>query len=426
MPKTKVVMKRAVVANPSMPGFRPGTKYAKKLEMEATTSMDPGKTMSNTISKYVGSDWMDKLETVIGHLSTIDDERYKEVIDKITTCETNMRICYRRICKNIETTEAFNNALNLFIEQSALVDLGNKTYIMKKNKKGVMREVIANGYIPDQLVKTDWFNSIKLIEREIYRYISKLFISPDGESKSAKTSKERKDLKIKYDYAAYQELIEKYPNLKDLYSIYGIKPSNEIVYNAFLDMQKYSNIIINLLLTPLYDVKSKVEKSYDKDLAKSFKSTIDKGFATRDLIIELLTNFAYAQYKCKLTGNSKFLIQMLDEELTEGALASMDSGRFLDVIDSINTDTLTKGSKVINFTVKSKDLMKKMLASDGKMDKSMLTEIKELIAGDEEDSPEVKEAKQTLQELPEEIEKALTKYDDIFDTSEEDAEEETQ
>lgn len=427
MPKTRVVMKKVAV-KPSMPGFRPGSKYARKIEMaEEPTGLDAGQAMSRTISKYVGADWMQKLESVIGTLTTIDDTKYRDAIDKISKCENNIKICFRRIARNTEVTDQFIAVQNDFIEKSTALDILNKAYVQKKNKKGKLRDVIVAQYTPEQLIKSDWFTSVKKIEREIYRYVEHVFISPDGESKSGKTSKERRDLKSKYDFAAFQELLKKYPNIDELYDIYGIKPVEELVFNAFMDMQKFSNAIINILLTPMYDVLDKVTKSYDKDLAHAFKSTIQKGIATRDLIIELLTNFACAQYRAKLTGSSKYMLEMLSDELTEGALSEMDGARYISVMDSINTDAMTKGSKAAGFTVKARELMKKMIEQDGKMDTSILTEIKDLIGDDEDDAPEVKEMKDTLKELPEDIEKALTKYDDILGDEEEmpEAEEET-
>ena len=419
MPKgAKVVMKKVAV-QPTLPGFRPG-RGPKTVETTSEPTLDPGAAMSKTISKYVGSDWLSKLETVIGNLSTIDDDKFKDTIDKISKCENNIRICFKRIAKNTTATDSFNKAYNEFIDLSSKLDILHKAYVQKKNKKGVMRDVIVSAYVPDQLVKSDWFNSIKQIERTVYRYIEKLFISPDNDTKIAKTTRERRELKTKYDYAAYQALLKKYPNINDLYDIYGIKPDSEIVYTAFMDIQKYANAIINLLFLPQYNVEEKVTKSYDKDLAHAFKSTIQKGFATRDIIIELLTNFAYAQYKSKLTGSTKYFLQMLSDELTEGTLSEMNSARFMDVMESINTDALSKGSKAIGFTVKAKEIMKKMIDQDGKMDASIISEIKELVADeDESDAPEIKDAKKTLKELPEELEKALTKYDDLLEGGDE-------
>lgn len=417
MPKgAKVIMKK-VVAQPSVPGFRPG--HGPKITETASSAMesaiDPGSAMAKTISRYTSGDWLKKLETVIGNLSTIEDERYRDAIDKISKCESNIRICFKRITKNATVTPEFTEAQERFLALSAATDILHKAYTQKRNKKGKLHDVIVAAYVPDQLVKSDWFNSIKLIEREIYRYIEHAFISPDGETKIGKTARERRELKVKYDYATYQELLKKYPNINELYNIYGMNPSEEIVYNSFMDIQKYANAIINILLTPMYDVTDKVTKSYDRDLAHAFKSTIQKGFATRDLIIELLTNFAYAQYKSNLTGSTKYFLQMLSDELTEGSLSQMNSARFLDVMDSINTDAMAKESKAAGFTVKAREIMKKMIDMDGKMDASVLTEIKDLIGDeDEADAPELKEVKKTLLELPDEVEKALSKYDDLL------------
>ena len=417
MPKNRVIMKR-VAAQPSVPGFRPGR--APKHMSDDVSGLDAGAAMSKTISRYVGSDWLSKLETVIGNLSSIDDSKYKEVIAKIGICENNIRVCFKIIAKNANITDAFTDIFNRFVKVITETDITHKAFVQKKNKKGVMRDVLVASYVPSQLLKSEWFEVIKEIEREIYKYIEKLFISPDGDIKIAKSSKERKDLKVKYDYESFKALMSKYPNLNGLVSIFGVKPATEQVYNAFMDMQKFANGIINMIMTPMYDVQAKVTRSYDHDLAHAFKSTVDRGFATRELIIELLTNFACAQYKASITGNSKYFLQMLSDELSEGALSQMDGARFISVMDSINTDAISKGSKAVEFTVKAKDIMKKMIEQDGKLGPAVLSDIKELIVGDDVND-ETDDGTKAVASLPEELEKALTQFDDLLEP---DAEEE--
>lgn len=416
MPKTtKIIMKKSV-QQVSVPGFRNG-RFPKSSSSDSSI-IDPGETMNKTITRYVGSDWLKKLENIIGNLMTIDDSIYKESIEKISICESNIQKLFKRILKNTTENKELNQVYENFQKLSTDLDIKNKSYVSKLNKKGKPHDVLVSSYVPQQLILTEWFKLIKDIEKTIYKFIEKIFISADGESKIDRTSKIRREFIKDYPFEKLEEQFSKYPDLKKLCDIYGIIPENELIYSSFLDMQKFSNIIINILLTPMYDVEAKITSNYDKQLAAAFKPLISKSkFTTKELIIELLTNFAIAQYRSTITGNNKYFIQMLSGELTEGKLSEMDGARFMEVMDTINTDSLEKGSKAQFFTEKAKVLMKKMIEQDGKFDMKILEDVRELI-GDEEVQKSLP-ADSELPSLPAELETIIGQFDDMFVHSEE-------
>lgn len=418
MPKTARVVMKKTVQQASIPGFRPGkTPKSPKTPISNESSIiDPGDTMNKTITRYVGADWLKKLENIIGNLMTIDDEIYKSSIEKISICESNILKLFNRILKNIDSTTNSSLLIQIFEnfkKLSATIDIKNKSYITKLNKKGNPHDVLVANYVPQQLIKTEWFKQIKDIEKTIYKYIEKIFISADGEMKIDRTAKIRREFIKEFPFKDLQEKLHKYPDLIKVCDIYNIIPENEIVYTSFLEIQKFSNIIINILLTPMYNVEAKVTSNYDKQLAQAFKPLISKSkFTTKELIIELLTNFAIAQYRATITGNNKYFIQMLSGELTEGKLSEMDGARFIEVMDTINTESLEKGSKAQFFTEKAKILMKKMIDQDGKFDAKILEDVRELIGNDESENIE---SKPILYELPDEIETIMGQFDDMFE-----------
>ena len=418
MPKTARVVMKKTVQQASIPGFRPGkTPKSPKMPISNESSIiDPGDTMNKTITRYVGADWLKKLENIIGNLMTIDDEIYKSSIEKISICESNILKLFNRILKNIDSTTNSSLLIQIFEnfkKLSASIDIKNKSYITKINKKGNPHDVLVANYVPQQLIKTEWFKQIKDIEKTIYKYIEKIFISADGEMKIDRTAKIRREFIKEFPFKDLQEKLHKYPDLIKVCDIYNIIPESEIVYTSFLEIQKFSNIIINILLTPMYNVEAKVTSNYDKQLAQAFKPLISKSkFTTKELIIELLTNFAIAQYRATITGNNKYFIQMLSGELTEGKLSEMDGARFIEVMDTINTESLEKGSKAQFFTEKAKILMKKMIDQDGKFDAKILEDVRELIGNDESENIE---SKPILHELPDEIETIMGQFDDMFE-----------
>lgn len=381
---------------------------------------DDTMSMENTITNYCGSDWLDKIESITGSITYIDIPTYKTAINTIATCEKNIRILFGRLLK-----QAYGQELKTVVEVSeefkrlsAELDISSKAIIRKLNKNAKKahaeitetnsHEDVAPSYVPMNLIKSEWFKSVKMIEREVYRVIEKVMLSPDGETKIAKTTKERKQLSKNYDYSEYDEVLTKYPDLRTLITPFGISIVNADIYDTLLGLQKNANIIINVILTPMYDIKTKISKSYDSKLAPSFRSSIDSGKLSRDVIIDLIADFMIAKYRAMLTGSSKYFIQMLSSELTEGQLAHCDGRNFVEMMDAIDTKTFGEGSRAANFTDKAKGLMKKLLerSEAGKpFDMSIIEDVKELVA-DKEEAEAV--------DIPAALAEKLAQYDDIL------------
>lgn len=400
---------------------------------QTKTSAPDTLSMESTITNYCGSDWLDKIESITGTLTFIDVPTYKMAINNIATCEKNIRILFTRLIK-----QAFGQDLKTLVavseefkRLSTELDINAKAIIRKPTKAARKahatelndsnsREDVVDSYVPLMLIKSDWFKSVKLIEREVYRMIEKVMISPDGEMKIGKTAKERKQLAKTYDYSKYDEVLSKYPDLKTLIAPFDIHITSAEIYDTLLGLQKNANIIMNIILTPMYDIKTKITKSFDTKLAPSFKESITNGTLTREVVIDLITDFMVAKYRAMLTGSSKYFVQMLSDELTEGQLAHCDGRNFVEMMDAIDTDTFSKGSRAAGFTTKAKGLMKKMLErseSGQGFDMSILKDVHELVA----EKPDEREG---LVDVPEAIAKQIAKYDDILPDAPDDTPEE--
>lgn len=377
--------------------------------------------MEQTITKYCGQDWLMKLEQITGAVTTIEMPRYKEIIDRIITCEKNINILFKRLLKNIDdqNTSKLSEVAENFAKLSSTIDLANKSTFRKLSKKyknqktkpkvlddNNSTEHISNGYTPAEIIMSEWMRCIKSLEYEIYHVIEKILISPDSSRKIDKTSNERKQISTKYSYEAFEKVVQKFPNLIKLHTIFNIEIRNQKIFESFMGIHKYSNIIINSIMTPLYDVKGKVSKSYDTYLAHAFKAEITKGLATKELIINLLTEFVTAKYRAAITGNNKYFFQMLSNEITEGMLSTMDGARFIEIMDSINTEQLDKTSKAVNFTIKAKEMMKKILDKSDRADTELIFEIQTLF---DEDEP-----KELMSAIPDGMAEAFTAFDSIL------------
>lgn len=390
-----------------------------------------GVSMDQTITKYCGTDWLERLEEITGSCTNIDLETYKKAVADISVCETNIKTLFKRIIKQAfgqdlkeitSISEKFNTLSSSYLigEKSIIRKLKNAYRSKKGSRPTVLNdtnstECVDDAYIPIAIVKSEWYACIKNIERDIYRMIEKIFVSPDGEAKNEKTSTKRKNLYKDHTYLNYQEIISKHPSVQTIYKPFDIKITNQTIFDSVIGLQRYTNIIINIIMTPMYNVKAKITKSYEKILAGAFKAEIASGKVTKDLVISLLSDFIIAKYRATLTGSNKYMLQMLSSEITEGQLAGMDGARFADVMETIDLDALDKTSKVASFAVKAKDLLRTFTAvKSDKFDAADMARVRELLGEEPEEA-----IGSVLAAVPDDVAQDLAKYESILDMPEE-------
>lgn len=370
-----------------------------------------------SITKYCGSDWATQLQTITGNLSHIDFPTYHKNIEKISTCENNIRKLFKRLLKNedVEHTRDLLDIIKRFANESSKLDLQNKTFYKKRkhSKNGSKKhpvfvevEDISTGYYPADILKSEWFKVVKEIESEIFHVVEKVFISQE-DTHIDKTSQTRRNIYDDFTFEKYLEVITENPVYVEVYKCFGVKINVAEVFDTFMTLQKQASIIINVLLRPVYDIDAKIKKAFDTSLAKVFKpEMMRKNGLTKDLVINLLIQFMLAKYRADITGNNKYFLQMLVENVTEGELAGISGPRFIEIMDTINTDALDKSSKATRFTLKAKDLIKKMVAKGDVFDESILKEVEDIMVDKDETKEETK--------LPEEVAKIYESLDEMF------------
>lgn len=356
-----------------------------------------------SITKYCGTDWLSQIQTITGNINHIDPSTYHLYIEKIVKCENNINKLFKQIIKidEVEKTTEFLNTVKTFSEKTSEIDIEHKTFYIKRKlakrstrKNPIYEETEEINYTPVDIIKSDWFKLIKNIESEIFHTLEKIFISEE-ETHIDKTSKTRRNIYNNYTYEKYCEILESHTSYSELYKCFGVKINHPMVFDSFVNIQRFCSIIINILLRPVYNINEKISKSFDKVLHKVFKpEMMRKNGLTKDLVINLLEQFMVAKYRTEITGNNKYFVQMLVENVTEGELSSINGPRFIEIMDTINTDALDQTSKATKFTIKAKELIKKMVEKGDVIDESIITEVQEIMG----DSPE-----KIIEELPEEI-----------------------
>lgn len=318
---------------------------------------------------------MENLSEITGVPTLINLDVYKKAQETFMKGTTNILILLSRMAEHGGQIKPFLATLNSHFKA---VDLEHAIQPRPKNPK--MLDV-ADNYLPRVLITTDWFKDIRKVESEIYRTFKTIF---GAEKHALKTDAARHKQIEERTWDDYGKLMEKQPLLVGTAKFLGIDIGmSEEVFNYVKNIHKYASQIVNVMMRPMYNVREKIAKEWDKRLQKFFKPIMAKNKdINRDLVIDLLTQFVNAKYRNEITGNPKFFAQMLSDG-SEGFLAGINGARFLEVMDSINTDELAPGSKAKNFTDMAKSMMYRLVKEGDTIDSKIIMDVQAIIDADD-------------------------------------------
>lgn len=362
--------------------------------------------LDTVIGKYCGADWPRQLEEITGSPFTIVDDQYKSVITKVAACETNIGKLLRKLIRLTSNAKIIAMEKE-FNELSKALDITKKAYVMKRRGRNPPKEVLDQNYVPGAIIKTPWFTFIKTIEKDIFHILQKIFITSEDVKTSAKTTKARRNVFETFTWEHLTEIYRDHPNFRDIYDYNGIKFASQEIFETILNLHHFSSVIINFFLEPMCDVRKIIENNYDRKLKHLFKpEMMRKNKLSKDLIVNLLTEFMIARYRSGISSNPKYYVQMLMNNISEGDLSSISGPRFIEIMDTINLDEMDPKARATRFTVKAKDLMKKMVDAGDGIDVKLIEEVKEIMEDDPPEAP--------ITELPSDIMEGLEAADDIF------------
>lgn len=346
------------------------------------------------IAKISGQEnYMESLQKITGNIMTIDAAIFKEKHRKISACDFNIRLLLKRISDE-QPNPSILEQMTQFNAESSVVNIKDGTFIMyqrktksTKNPPKPPREIIAPGHKPEELIKTPWFKMVKRIEKEVNKFITSAF--PENTDQANLT----------YEYLANE--YKQHPELVDIRTVYDCKVNSESIFKSFVQLRKCSNIIINILLTPMYDVKHTIRKHWNK-IEQIFKSKAfqQTGIASPDDIVDMLNQFIIAKYRATITGNNKHYVKLFLNTIGNDNVSNMDGARFMEIMDSIDLDKLNKEDKVYKFALGAKTAMSKIVNNENVNAEDIIHELDDMF----KDDPKVEEVN------PEQS----SKYDDIL------------
>ena len=346
--------------------------------------------LDKTIVKFSGAkNYMDQLAQVTGHMNSIDENFYTQQIGIVKSM-------YSSIIKELNKYSANSGLLHDFIvvieDEYKKVNL-NELYhdVIKKGKKGKAdKKQHKVRIIPKDIYNSKWFKMIVELEKTAADLMGQFEIESNKMSE------------------AHKNIIEKEPIIVDTHTFYGIKIDNDNITGSIFVTAKFINKVIEIILTPMYDVRTHMDKNWlpqiDDVLGVELKKKL--GEKSKDIPIteEDIKNYVYTflltKYRLELTGNTGEFAKTLMKSLDSSVIGSVNPARFIHLIDGLKLDEIedNKGVKKV-VELARKELIKVSENQDIKP-ADLLNDINEILSyGDKEDSDEeVKEEKKEQEE----------------------------
>jgi len=359
------------------------------------------------INKISGQqNYMDSLSQITGDAMSVDIEYWMEKNRRITAANKNIKTLLSNIVMQEgeeNLPDEFINLKNNFDELWTSYNL-QKSFKIKNKKTGY--KVINDGYHPLDILKSEWFELIKKLEKAINDYVADVIgenVSEDSPVRKTLTmTAKSKDIDaiVSIQYTVISAINAKHPEFLDLKKIFGVSIKNTVL-KSFLYILQFSNLIINLMMYPMYDVSDKIRKNSDK-LEKIFKNgstqqMLKKSIGTSTLpmeeVLTMLEKFIVAKYRSTVTGNSDHFMKLFLDVVGNNDVSEIDGARFMEIMESLDLDQLETKENVYKFATGAKDIMKKVLNGEKLNAENIIGEVKSLFESSEKNiTPEQTEA----------------------------------
>ena len=332
------------------------------------------------ISRISGQqNYMEQLQKITGNIEFVDMDMYHDKHNKLVNCDSNIKKVLRKM---LEDTDSINNIKTLYDKESNALNLKDNTFglYVKKSKKSKKqkkpREIINNGYRPIDLVKTEWFKLIKRMEKDIHKFLIEVF--PDTSQNTDTNNENGTDSlpniqlnnksKLDIESKTFADLEHEYklhPELLDIKTALDCKINTNKLFTSIIMIKKFAKIIINILLTPMYDVKKTIH-SHWSEINRIFKTKAfqQTKLTSPDDIIEILYQFIIAKYRATITGNNKHYVKLFLDTVGNENVSNMDGARFVEIMDAIDLDKLNKKDKVYQFALGAKSIMQRIVNNE--------------------------------------------------------------
>jgi len=346
--------------------------------------------VDKTIIKFSGAkNYMDQLAHVTGHMNSIDETFYNQQINIV-------KLSYSAIIKELNKYAKNSGLLSDFITliESEYKKLNlNELYhdVIKKVKKGKPEKKQHKVRItPKNIYESKWFKMIVDLEKMAADLMGQFEIESNKMSDT------------------HKQILEKEPIIIDTHTFFGIKINNDEITGTIFITAKFINKVIEILLTPMYDVKTHMDKNWlpqiDEVLGVELKKKL--GEKSKDIPIteEDIKNYVYTflltKYRLELTGNTGEFAKTLMKSLDPSVIGSVNPARFINLIDGLKLDEIKDNKEVKKVVELTRKELIKVSENQDITPADLLNDINEILSyADEKDNEKQQEEKKEQEEV---------------------------
>lgn len=299
--------------------------------------------LDKTIVKFSGAkNYMDQLAQVTGYMNSIDETYYTKQISIVKTTYTSIIN---------ELSKYDGKVLVSFIaklqSEYAVLDLDTLYVdIVKKAKKAGKSDKIQHKVriTPRDIYDSKWFKMIVELEKNAADLTGQF-----GIEGSKMTD-------------AHKKIIQTEPIIVETHTFYGLKVVSDDMCKTIYITSKFINKLIEILLSPMYDVKAHMDKNWlpqiDQILGVELKSKMKERAkdipVSHEDIKEYVYRFLLTKYRLEITGNTGEFVKTLMNSLDASVIGSANPARFINLMDGLKLDEIddNKGVKKVVDIVK--------------------------------------------------------------------------
>ena len=286
--------------------------------------------IDRTIAKYSGSaNYMDQLAVITGHINTINEEYYTNQIMIVKKTYLSIIDKLNTYSKMTEKLKTFINVISkeyVNLNLDALYEDKEKIKTKKGTKK--VKKIHKVRITPRDIYESKWFKLVSEIETLSADLIGRFNITGSKMTEEHLTT-------IKDE------------NVLSTFTFYDIPVDNDEITSLIFICSKFLNRLIEILLTPMYDVKAYMNAHWmekiDEVLGVELKGKID-GPITQEDVKNYVYSFVITKYRLELTSDTEEFAKSLIKTLDPLTVGGANPARFINLIDSIKMDEI-EGSK---------------------------------------------------------------------------------
>ena len=318
------------------------------------------------LNKITGSsDYVKELEKLTGNIESINMDYFENVLKSVNESDKVIRSYIKEVPEigkeyfTLSISSGINNPIETIKKKS------------KKSEKTKYKKVINPLLKPKTFIRSPFFKLVKKLEKTCNNLIESYNLNKgiEGLETILKTNPELMETKNFFGY-----------HLKETKDITMIKT-----------IKKESNNIISLYMLPMYDLMQTMDKNWH--LIGSLFNSMVSDISVAE-VKDMLYLFLVAKYRCTITENDKYYMKLFMSIInkqsetsgtsgTSGAngtsetneinesnatevnakklIGEMDAARFLELLDTINLDSIDNKETVYKFATKAKEIIKRIV-----------------------------------------------------------------